>query len=600
MFKMFHKLNFSILLLTLLSIGSPLFLRAQKIIQVGNSYLLIDEKKGVLLQDCDKIVSYEEKFFLFSKNGENSVLNVANNEIYPVDYDNITDYNQFKNILFVEKNHKIGVYTVSNKKILPPIFDKIHDSWDYLFVQKDGLHGLYTIEGKEIIPVKYDDLTTDAFNCVKVKFQEKFGIINYEGKEIIPPLYEDINYWKKAGCFLVTKDSLIGLIDTTGKIILSPKYKYVNGLKEAATASASVDGKTWGIINQTGEEIIPFIYEKVDYGFDYYINKLASVQLNGKWGMINAKGKTIVPFDYDEIKINSEDPGYNIVLVKKNEKYYRLDTKSYQIASKGYDGLSVGYYDKNPSFIEVQEGDKLGTINYKGEEITPVKYTFIEDYTFVGPPSLIRVKINDKMGVINNLGKEIVPPIYKQISALYEVIDVSDETPMVIVCKDEKGKIGFIQNNGQVITPPIYDSLGYYLNFADGSYCELSENYNSIVCYKGNEIDLLNFVTQKRINTKSFDSTVGANTSVILIVVKNNQYQFIDLKKGVVLDKTFDKVKVVDPYFIVTKNQKSGIIGMDGSKEIAPLIYDEISFDEDKREFVAKKGNTEKRIKYKN
>ncbi len=414
------------------------------------------------------------------------------------------------------------------------------------------------------MPPIFDEIYNNK-NYLFVQKDSLYGLYSAEGKEIIPIKYNDlieINPWKDFKYAKVQFQNKFGIIDYKGKEIIPPLYEDIRYWEKAGGFLVTKDSLI-GLINTKGKINLPPKYKYVNNS-DLQWNTMLEASTNGKtWGSINKVGKEIIPFIYERVQCNFGYRSNKLALVQLNEKW--------------------------------------GLTNYRGKEIAPIKYTSIDYPPLLEDSRIYIVETQNKYGVVDLKGKGIISPIYKEITALSDadvaLEEVTSGSNMVIICIDENDKMGFIQNKGQIIIPPVYDSLRYYLNFEDGM---VSEDINSaIICYKGNKVDLFNFLEPKRINAESFDSIVWHNYSGVLVAAKNNQYQFVDLKKGVVLSKTFDKVKVINPYFIVTKNQKLGIVGMTGEEEIAPLIYDEISFDEDKKEFVAKIGSTEKRIEYK-
>lgn len=59
----------------------------------------------------------------------------------------------------------------------------------------------------------------------------------------------------------------------------------------------------WGIIDNSGKEIIPCKYDELlfDYTIDDYVNnRLYVLKKNGKYGKVNNKGEEVVPFIYDD------------------------------------------------------------------------------------------------------------------------------------------------------------------------------------------------------------------------------------------------------------------------------------------------------------
>lgn len=86
-----------------------------------------------------------------------------------------------------------------------------------------------------------------------------------------------------------------GVIDEEGKEIVPFIYNHARMYNDGLVA-VKKDGK-WGFIDKEGKIIIPFIYLDAEY----YSNGLASVKNEQGWGFINIKGKIIIPFIYEGI-----------------------------------------------------------------------------------------------------------------------------------------------------------------------------------------------------------------------------------------------------------------------------------------------------------
>ncbi len=107
---------------------------------------------------------------------------------------------------------------------------------------------------------------------------------------------------------------LTGYMDIEGNIVIPQKYysggPFHNGMawvQEPVTAdheyiynATYVTGGKFGYINNSGELVVPFIYDDVT-NFD---GKYAAVSKDGKWGLINTKGETVIPFEYEYMAIN--------------------------------------------------------------------------------------------------------------------------------------------------------------------------------------------------------------------------------------------------------------------------------------------------------
>ena len=78
------------------------------------------------------------------------------------------------------------------------------------------------------------------------------------------------------------------------------KSKYDNAQASFSDGLARVklNGK-WGFVNTQGKEVIPLMYDNVDF----FSEGLSRVSLGddetGKWGFVNTQGKEVIPLKYD-------------------------------------------------------------------------------------------------------------------------------------------------------------------------------------------------------------------------------------------------------------------------------------------------------------
>jgi hypothetical protein len=91
-----------------------------------------------------------------------------------------------------------------------------------------------------------------------------------------------------------------GLIDKSGNEILPVEYEYVMSFSEGLIEFI-LNGKR-GFIDKNGNEVVPPTYDATDGLFE----GLAAVNLNGKYGYIDKTGKEIVPLKYDGARFFSE------------------------------------------------------------------------------------------------------------------------------------------------------------------------------------------------------------------------------------------------------------------------------------------------------
>jgi len=137
-----------------------------------------------------------------------------------------------------------------------------------------GKWGYIDQTGKEIIPLKYDDAKTFfeggagvALIGVKTPLKTfKYGLIDKSGKEIVPPKY-DFGYPPNLGFASMEFNKKAALVDIkNGREVIAPsKYDklIVDPLAEGLIIASA--GEKYGLIDKSGKEIIPLVYDDMSY-----------------------------------------------------------------------------------------------------------------------------------------------------------------------------------------------------------------------------------------------------------------------------------------------------------------------------------------------
>ena len=290
----------------------------------------------------------------------------------------------------------------------------------------------------------------------------------------------------------------------------------------------------FGIINRSGEIVVPLIYSQLYYGNgnpDWFDRKdIIVAKKKGQWGLLDRKGNVVVPCQYDEV-----DWGWTenmaMVTLDRKEGFVDMETGELVIPCKYknvgmfHDGLAFlqkgeryGYIDKTGKVVipflydhaddfherlaKVYKEGKFGFINTKGEMIIPCIYDEAGSFK----QGSAWVQKNNKSGLINTKGEEIIPCNYKSLSnnPLYN---------FVFVEKDD-GKYGIINKNNEELLPFIYDGGGFRWS-----------RYNKEIAY----------------------------------IEKNKKYGFVDSKGELITDCIYDSFDENKEGFItVKKNGKYG------------------------------------------
>lgn len=280
-----------------------------------------------------------------------------------------------------------GLIDYEGKKITKPIYQEI-DSIGYkegeLLVKKDDKYGLINIEGKTLINLKYDSITCDAY-------------------------YNNSNY-NNAGYIVQLRDGnvLNGYIDHNYKIKVDVKYNELYRLNEIEDSQniyllAYENGQA-GII-KNNELLVECKYNNIEYNV---LNSSFIVQKGNQYGLIDLTGQEIIPIMYDKIVFEGV-----YVITSKNEKenVYKLEGKLANDAK--YIGL---YPTKNDNYyISIGENNLYGISNKKEEQIVENKYQYIE---YIYEDFFIVTEDSKDYGVINSKDETVIEFEYTNIEKI--------------------------------------------------------------------------------------------------------------------------------------------------------------------------------------
>lgn len=435
---------------------------------------------------------------------------IVNEEIAnePEEYDwtsGLLSHNSF----LVKRNHKFGLVRKNGQSVIPIEYSHINLNSEYIILTKAGRCGLTDWEGNEIVPVCYKDirilsgksaiLKDDSLsslyffdknitpqeydsisylygNLCKVSRNGKFGIIDEDGNTVIPLIFDCLGYYDYIRKTMpAIKDSKYGIIDINGyeviPIIYDPieeqELKAYGNVNDMTIVMSHIEiymgayiamimklkGK-WGVINSEGKEIIPFIYDQMDY----YDKKLL-VKATNKMGVISVDGKQIIPLSFDEVILNYEE---GLLLARKNNRWGLMDKNGKEILSFEYDSIEPVL-----GKIIASKGGKKGVFNKKGKLIVPLEYDDIKAPDFMsGTYSVCK---DGKWGVLNKDGKSITRLEYDKIN------DYGFACGRLAVRRNAKW--GFINRKGQEVIPCVYDEV---FQFFEDNHCEVKLNGKKI------------------------------------------------------------------------------------------------------------------------
>ncbi|HWV75128.1 MAG TPA: WG repeat-containing protein [Pseudosphingobacterium sp.] len=453
----------------------------QSAIRLGDVYNIQDYKA-----EKDKNEGLPKSVIRFVKDGKWGVMAPDGTVLLQALYDEI----DISNIDYwkLTKGKEQSFY-LNGENILPFFEDIGYLDGNHFDVKQKGSWGLYSLrEQKLILQPQYEAFDYCGGCGLKpsylyAKRNGKWGIISWEGKELLPFEYEHEHVGMRSDnwvqSFSKNGKKLIVHIPTRREFVLDEESAYpkvVSGLlifKESSEEGLTVG---YGIYGEDGQQVLPAQYERIEepnensylgYDGDYLL-----VQQAGKTGVINKSGQIIIPPQYEEVAVYDDyfvtkEGNQSILFNKEHSALLKLENVEIShvndyFYSSGSNGLEI---------FKIKEKAYYGLFFAEEEKYYPPEFYEVE------ADSRSESKIHDlivakKQGIITLFdlqGNLLLPPLYDQYVFLKEL-----PYPLVQVGKDEKIGVYNIQLQKEVI-PIEYDT-----------YVEIIGSHQQyVICRKG-------------------------------------------------------------------------------------------------------------------
>ncbi len=459
--------------------------------------LKVSEKYGVIKKDGTVIIEpiYEEvqipnqdkEIFIVKENNKYKVLNEKKEPILTnienisaiSGKDSIGDTIFNSTVLKYLENNKYGLIDFSGKKITEALYDEmtsLDDKYGEILIKQNGKYGVINVKGVSLVHAKYDYLKGDGYSRngnykdsgyivgLKTKQGIKYGYINKDEKEIVKieqeSLYRVTEINSENAFIIASQNGRYALYRNKDNLT---GYKYIDIFHNNGTNSFTVKkNKSYGLINLSGEVIIPEEYEELlvvgiyakayknDSNYTYDLNGnlvensqfislqetttskfYISIDENYKYGIADKDKNIVVENKYDYINeiqstglliatigndVTIYSAGAKEIVSVKNAKiemlgeYIAVNTsdESYYLSKDGKKVDNKTVYLEN-SIYASKSGKKWGFVDLKDNTIIPYVYdevTEINEFGFAG------IKKNGKWGIINKNAEIILEPTY--------------------------------------------------------------------------------------------------------------------------------------------------------------------------------------------
>jgi hypothetical protein len=233
--------------------------------------------------------------YVVQKNSKQGLYNANGKLVVPVKYDEVFNADYRGDCIHLLLNQKIGLYMPSLHLIIPAVYDNINDEFysdkvdnqKYFFAKKGSERYLIDRRTGKISPYKDDeDLGADAIEMMKMEDTGYYGTENtekdlvkkirtsFELDEVEPYLHVGSLYASQSKMYQVKKNGKLGLALPDATLLLAPIYDSISYvlilpdgsqfLKYRSSYLIAVrKGNYFGLINEKGEEILPFQYDVI-------------------------------------------------------------------------------------------------------------------------------------------------------------------------------------------------------------------------------------------------------------------------------------------------------------------------------------------------
>lgn len=495
----------------------------------------------------------------------------------------------------MQKMRKVQIdkYNSIEKKITEEfeIVEPINKKSGFYIVKEANKMGVITSHDdviEIIVPVEYDEIKV-LFTGIQLLVAQKSGknrIMKItKNLKLFSPFYDKIGQFNYIGYAPVYKDNHVGVINTMIEEIIPPKYDMleddaiqaftigING-KERSDAIVMKKNDKLGLLKNTGELLLPFEYDEIDYrGMFYRIPEhilkrqliitpgdqklntaLIPVKKNKKWGLVDINFKIVVPCLYRAILEDSvnklelkKEKGHDLLIMEETgPRIEYLSTEKLDFYSK------VGKFKEG--FAKVEKDGKYGVIDEEYNEV--ISCVFEEISPFLDDIAIVRK--NGKYGCVDNEGHEIVSCIY----------DNSIEFNRGVAIVERDGLMGVINKRGEVTVPIMYPILSD-LSMIGPTLLLAAKNDKSLgVIDKNNKI----------IVPFEFEYEEVLPMFGMITLKKHGKKCLYNHKGELVIPFLYDDIRhpsMSDTIYCVCNDGKWGVVNKNGI-EIVPPKYDQI------------------------
>jgi len=248
--------------------------------RITGKYGLVDAEENVLAEEVYDDISPEyfgaKQYIYLRKKGKATVFNKKDKKLYPGNFKYLTPLFNDLFSVYSDKSKKYGIVNLNGEIITPQEYD---------FIQS------FSISGKDFIYLKNEKEEKFLDKDLKNILEEKTQVIAFYPDQLIIKK-RDIYYQ-----FFVPDRSVSILKDITFIKEQEPDFFNIFNLYSKPVVCKN-SSNLYGIINEKGKEIVPFIYDDI-IAFENSENEFV-VKKQDKYGVVNFQNEPLKDIIYDK------------------------------------------------------------------------------------------------------------------------------------------------------------------------------------------------------------------------------------------------------------------------------------------------------------
>ena len=259
-----------------------------------------------------------------------------------------------------------------------------------------------------------------------------------------------VDYDEECGCDIfyvngieTTRDGdRYGFRHEDGTVIAPNIYLYVGQFTGGYCKVYLEEQHHTGLIDSTGREVVPCIYDNVDYPCGGRV----MVYKDGLFGYCDLEGNLVIPTVYLQAGPFSE--GCAQVLVAIDSFFSActfIDTLGRQFFPPKYQNV----YPFTCGYSMVLLYDRWGLIDHAGREVI---HPIFEKMTTLFGDTLFFAGDSAGMALYNASLRPITPAVYTWTGGIHD--------RRISVCRN--GKYGFLDSHGREVVPCVYDEISFF------------------------------------------------------------------------------------------------------------------------------------------